>query len=213
MITYRIFHSSFLSLTFTISFLFLFFTFFSWIVMIVDISDSCTVYQLLFSTQFWTELKVCFTISIFDQNCHLWDAFEVKLLLLHKVMFMKPVMKQQIGINLLLHLQKSMQLILWRLMELPKLRIVMMLVNPGGKIFLSVYHLPTYPLACTSVSHRNDLTGSWCCKAGCRSACCCSCCICSALAKLRGWGHKSAPAWMKAGLNASYLFKPWYCAG
>jgi len=64
MITYRIFHSSFYHLL-SLNPFFLFFTFFSWIVMIVDISDSCTVYQLLFSTQFWIELKVCFTISIF----------------------------------------------------------------------------------------------------------------------------------------------------
>jgi len=112
-------------------------------------------------------------------------------------------MKQQIRRILLLHLQKLLQLILWRLMELPLIRIVMMLSTLVVSLSLSVYHLPTYPFPWLSVSHRNDLTGSWCCKAGCKSACCCSCWICSALAKLRGWGHRSAPAWMKAGLNAS----------
>ena len=55
-------------------------------------------------------------------------------------------------------------------------------------------------------SQRNDLTGSCWCRAGWpSSACCCSCCSCSALAKLRGWGHRSAPVWMKAGLSASAI--------
>jgi len=87
-------------------------------------------------------------------------------------------------------------------MDLPAMRIVMILSIQVVSMSLSVYHLPTYPFPCTSVSHRNDLTGSWCCKAGCSRACCWSCWSCSALAKLRGWGHRSAPAWMKAGLNA-----------
>ena len=55
-------------------------------------------------------------------------------------------------------------------------------------------------------SHRKDLTGSWCWSAGWPSrACCCSCWSCSALAKLRGWGQRSPPVWMNAGLSASKI--------
>ena len=54
-------------------------------------------------------------------------------------------------------------------------------------------------------SQRNDLTGSWCWRAGWRSACCWSCWSCSAPIMLRWWGHRSAP-WIKAGLRASKTF-------
>ena len=68
---------------------------------------------------------------------------------------------------------------------------------------------PVSELVCSpepGSSQRNDLTGSCWCRAGWpSSACCCSCCSCSALAKLRGWGHRSAPVWMKAGLSASAI--------
>jgi len=83
--------------------------------------------------------------------------------------------------------------------------------SPGlSKCFhvIHVYHLPPNTVQWASSawsSHRNDRTaGIWCCcvrVAWCSRACCCSCCSCSALAKLRGWGHRSAP-WIKAGLRA-----------
>jgi len=65
MITYQLFHSSFLSLAFT-----RFFIFFSSIVMIVDnlVILYCVPTAFL---KILNQFKVCFTISIFDQICHL----------------------------------------------------------------------------------------------------------------------------------------------
>jgi len=75
--------------------------------------------------------------------------------------------------------------------------------------FLRARHSDVFNLAifsyifepgCRLAHQRNDLTGSCWCRAGWpRSAACCwICCSCSALAKLSGWGHRSAPVWMKA---------------
>jgi len=71
------------------------------------------------------------------------------------------LMKQQRKMILLIHIKKLLQLIHWPKMELPYLRIVMMVLPTLAVFYRDLfYHLPTYPLPMLSVSHRNDLTGS-----------------------------------------------------